>query len=96
MINKYKERRDILVDGLNSIPKISCLKPNGAFYVFCNISETGFSDKEFCDYLLENAGVACAPGTIFGENCKNYVRFCYSSSKEDILEAIEKIREVLQ
>jgi aspartate/methionine/tyrosine aminotransferase len=96
MINKYKERRDILVDGLNSIPKISCLKPNGAFYVFCNISETGFSDKEFCDYLLENAGVACAPGTIFGENCKNYVRFCYSSSKEDILEAIEKIRDVLK
>ncbi len=96
MMQEFRERREIIVDGLNSLPGIKCLKPNGAFYVFPNITKTRLSDKEFCDLMLEQAGVACAPGSIFGEEYNNYVRFCYASSKKDILEGIERMRKVLE
>jgi len=97
MMNKFRERRDVIVEGLNSLPGVHCLKPKGAFYAFSNIKDTGFTDREFFDCMIERAGVACSPGTIFGDNCADYVRFSYASSKkENITEAIERMSSVLK
>src|SRR5262249_50623200 len=63
MVSEFRERRDIFVDGLNSIPGIHCLRPHGAFYLFPNISRLGLLSKEFADRLLDEAGVAVLPGT---------------------------------
>lgn len=96
MINEYKKRRDILVEGLNSLPGVTCLKPKGAFYVFPNIKKTGFTSEEFAELMLTRAGVALTPGPIFGKYGKGYVRLCYTCSTETIMKAIEKMRTVLK
>ncbi len=96
MINTYKERRNILVDGLNSIDGISCLKPAGAFYVFPNIKQTGMDSKTFAFELLRNAGVGVCPGNDFGEAGEGYIRLCYATSTERILEGIKRIKEFVE
>ena len=63
---------------------------------FCNVKNTGFTGKEFADMMLEKAGVACAPGSMFGKNCEDYVRFCYASSKENIVEAMDRMNNILR
>ncbi|MHB0913511.1 MAG: pyridoxal phosphate-dependent aminotransferase [Armatimonadota bacterium] len=95
MMAEYQERRDILVDGLNSIKGISCLKPGGAIYVFPNITGTGLTSEAFSDLMLDKAGVALLPGTNFGQSGKGFVRMCYAVSRERILEGIGRIRGVL-
>jgi aspartate aminotransferase len=95
MMKEYEERRNIMVDGLNSLPGITCLKPNGAFYVFPNIEGTGMDCETFAERMLCFANIALAPGTIFGEHGKGHVRLCYANSKENILQAIERMRKVL-
>lgn len=88
-------RRDVLVDGLNSISGIFCLKPEGAFYVFPNIKQTGLSSKEFADKMLEH-GVCILPGDCFGKNGEGYVRLSYASiSESDIKEALNRIKGAL-
>ncbi len=67
MVAAFEKRRDLMVDGLNDIPGISCLRPKGAFYVFPNITGTGMKSKEFADKLLQDYGVAAISGTSFGE-----------------------------
>jgi aspartate/methionine/tyrosine aminotransferase len=94
MMEEYRARRDILVDGLNSIAGIKCLKPGGAFYVFPNITGTGLTSEQFTDLMLE-AGVALLPGTNFGEAGKGFVRMCYAASRERIEEGIERIRRAV-
>lgn len=95
MMREYKRRRDILVEGLNSIPNISCLLPEGAIYLFANIKKTGLTSQDFCDTMLEEAGVALLPGSNFGQFGEGYVRMCYVNSVENSLEAIEKMKQVL-
>ena len=95
MMNEYRERRDLLVAGLNWIPGIRCLKPGGAIYVFPNISATGLSSEKFADYMLEKAGVALLPGTNFGPGGKGFVRLCCAISKPRIEEGIRRIREAV-
>ncbi len=95
MIDEYKKRRDVIVEGLNSLPGISCLKPKGAFYVFPNITQTGLTSEEFAELMLMQAGVALAPGTVFGEYGQGYVRLCYVNSIQNINKAIERMRVVL-
>ena len=95
MIEAYRRRRDIIVAGLNDIRGIKCLKPGGAFYVFPNIAGTGFTSEEFSTLMLEKAGVATCPGNYFGSAGENYVRFCYANSEENILEAVDRIRQIL-
>jgi len=95
MMDEYIKRRDILVDGLNSIHGIRCLKPGGAFYVFPNITGTGLTSEQFADLMLEKAGVALLPGTNFGEAGKGFVRLCYAVSLERIQEGIERIRKAV-
>jgi len=92
-MQSFRKRRDTIVEGLNSIPGFSCLKPQGAFYVFPNIRGTGKASKELADKLLEENGVACLPGTVFGDAGEGYLRFSYATSIDIINEAIENIRE---
>jgi len=92
---EFKKRRDIIVDGLNAIPGVSCLRPEGAFYVFPNIKSFGKSSKEIADYLLYEAGVACLAGTSFGSYGEGYLRLSYANSVENIEKAIARIKDAL-
>jgi aspartate aminotransferase len=92
MVAEFKRRRDVIVDGMNSIPGFTCLKPHGAFYVFPNIKQLPRSSKEMEQYLLDEAGVAALSGTSFGEFGNGYLRFSYANSVENIKLALEKIR----
>ncbi|RKZ38891.1 MAG: pyridoxal phosphate-dependent aminotransferase [Gammaproteobacteria bacterium] len=95
MKEEYIERCNILVDGLNSINGIKCVKPKGAIYVFPNVSGTGMNGEEFANFSLEKAGVALLPGSNFGEYADDYVRICYANSKKNILKAIEQLKIAL-
>ena len=95
MVEAFRERRDIIVEGLNAIPGIRCLKPRGAFYVFPNIRGTGMDSKTCADFLLSEAGVACLSGTSFGSFGEGYLRFSYANSVENIRKALERIHEAL-
>jgi aspartate aminotransferase len=96
MMQAYKQRRDVLVRGLNSLPRITCLKPEGALYVFPNITETGMTSEEFTDFALEKAGVAILPGNNFGGHGEGFVRLCYVNTLEHIELAIEQLRVALE
>ena len=96
MIEEYRRRRDILVDGLNYLQGVRCLKPKGAFYVFPNIQDTGLSSREFADLMLNEAGVALVPGTVFGEYGEGYVRLTYANSVENIERGIVRMDSVLR
>jgi len=95
MVQEFRNRRDNIVRGLNSLPGVSCLTPRGAFYAFPNITQTGWSSSEFADIMLSEAGVAVAPGPIFGQYAEGYVRLCYANSIEYTNRAIEKMRPIL-
>ncbi len=92
MVAEFKQRRDVIVEGLNAIPGIRCHKPLGAFYVFPNIAATGKSSRVIADLLLNEAGVACLSGTAFGVHGEGYLRFSYANSVENIRIALERIR----
>ncbi|MHA1911647.1 MAG: pyridoxal phosphate-dependent aminotransferase [Candidatus Kariarchaeaceae archaeon] len=92
MMNAFRERRDAIVKGLNDIPNFSCLTPEGAFYAFPNIKATGKTSKEMADFILNEAGVCCLPGSAFGPNGEGYLRLSYATSVEKIKQAIEKIK----
>ena len=92
MVQEFHRRRDVFVDGLNSIPGIHCLKPLGAFYLFPNISGTGLASAEFANRLLNEAGVAALPGTAFGDYGAGYLRFSFANSLSNIESALERIR----
>jgi len=92
MMSEYKNRRDILVSGLNSIPGIRCHLPGGSFYAFPSIQSFGLSSEEFTDYMLEKAGVALLPGSCFGAQGEGFVRLVYASSRKNIEEALSRMR----
>ena len=96
MVQEFRKRRDNIVAGLNSLPGISCLTPKGAFYGFPNITQTGWTSDEFAEIMLSKAGVAIAPGSIFGQHAEGYVRFCYANSIKNTNRAIEKMRPILE
>ncbi|MBD3331336.1 aminotransferase class I/II-fold pyridoxal phosphate-dependent enzyme [candidate division GN15 bacterium] len=95
MVEEFRKRRDVIVDGLNKIDGISCLKPQGAFYVFPNVKELGMTSQEVFDLLLYKAGVAGLPGTAFGKHGEGYIRFSYANSIENIQEALRRIEKIL-
>jgi len=94
MVKEFRKRRDFIVSGLNDIPGFSCTVPNGAFYVFPNVTGTGMPTRELADLLLNEAGVACLSGTAFGSYGEGYLRFSYANSLENISEALGRIRKV--
>jgi aspartate/methionine/tyrosine aminotransferase len=96
MMAEYQKRRDVLVAGLNDIPGIKCVKPEGALYVFPNIANTGMSSEEFADFALEKAGVALLPGSNFGEHGQGFVRLCYVNTLENIELAIKKLAHAIK
>lgn len=89
---EYKRRRDYVVDAIESIPHISCVKPKGTFYIFINVSELGISCEEVAEYLLVNGKIALVPGTAFGKNGKGYVRLSFANSYENLVEACEALK----
>ena len=91
----FQKRRDVIVNGLNSIPGVTCRMPQGAFYVFPNVKSFGRSSNELADYLLKEAGVCLLPGTSFGPMGEGYLRLCYANSIEAIQLALEKMKEAL-
>jgi aspartate/methionine/tyrosine aminotransferase len=96
MVAEFRARRDIIVDSLNAIPGIKCLRPSGAFYVFPDISGTGLSGSELADKLLYEGGVSALSGTAFGQVGKCHLRFSYANSRENILEALKRVRTVVE
>lgn len=95
MREEFMARRDIIVDGLNSIKGFSCIVPLGAFYAFPNIKKTGYSSKDLNELLLYKGGVAALAGTSFGEFGEGYLRFSYANSRDNIKEAIKRIKSVI-
>jgi aspartate aminotransferase len=91
MNEEFKRRRDEMVAGLNSIKGFSCRMPKGAFYVFPNITGTGWPSKKLADAILEQAGVACLSGTSFGAFGEGYLRFSVANSIENIRKALDRI-----
>ena len=83
----------MVVDGINSIPGLNCITPGGAFYVFVNIKKTGMTSESFCEYILEDSGVAILPGTSFGEFGEGFIRICYATSQNEIKNALERIKK---
>jgi aspartate aminotransferase len=91
MCSEFKRRRDVFVAGLNKIKGFSCRMPKGAFYVFPNITRTGWKSKPLADALLEQAGVAALSGTAFGAFGEGYLRFSVANSLENLLQALDRI-----
>jgi aspartate aminotransferase len=91
MRTEFQRRRDVFVAGLNKIKGFSSRVPKGAFYVFPNITKTGWKSKKLADALLEDAGVACLSGTAFGEYGEGYLRFSIANSLENLQQALDRI-----
>jgi aspartate aminotransferase len=96
MMRAFDNRRKIVVEGLNSLPGVSCITPKGAFYAFPNIKGTGWKAKQLANALLDEAGVALIGGPDFGVLGEGYIRVSYANSEENILRAIERIGAFLQ
>jgi aspartate aminotransferase len=96
MVAEFRRRRDAFCAGLNSLPGFQCPIPEGAFYVFPNVTGTGRSSKELADALLTEAGVACLGGGAFGEYGEGYLRFSIANSYENLMSAVERIRAFLK
>ena len=96
MVAAFRERRDVIVNGLNQIPGFRCAQPAGAFYVFPNVEDTGMSSKAVADYLLEGAGVAVLGGAGFGRYGEGYIRLSYANSIANIQRALERIEQAVR
>lgn len=95
MVAEFRRRRDVIVEGLNQIPGVSCKMPRGAFYAFPNITGTGMSSREVADLLLYEAGVAALAGTSFGAFGEGYIRLSYANSIANIEEALRRMSTAL-
>jgi aspartate/methionine/tyrosine aminotransferase len=93
MVTAFHRRRDLLVDGLNAIEGISCLRPRGAFYAFANITGLKKTSKECETILLEEFGVAALAGTSFGAYGEGYLRFSYANSQENLEKALGRVED---
>ena len=95
MVAEFRARRDLVVDGLNAIPGIRCLMPEGAFYVFPNVSGTGLTGAELADRLLHEAGVCVLAGTAFGREGRDHIRISYANSRDNLRQALARIADVV-
>jgi aspartate/methionine/tyrosine aminotransferase len=93
MREEFQRRRGMFVTHLNKIQGFACRMPRGAFYVFPNITGTGWKSKPLADALLEEVGVACLSGTSFGEFGEGYLRFSIANSMENLSKALERIEQ---
>ncbi|MBV9329026.1 MAG: pyridoxal phosphate-dependent aminotransferase [Chloroflexi bacterium] len=95
MLQEFTARRSAIVGGLNQLPGVRCLEPDGAFYAFPNITGTGIASRALADRLLQEAGVACLSGTAFGDYGEGFIRFSYANSLPNIEDALERMRKLL-
>ena len=95
MVEKFTQRRDLIYKLLNELPGVECSLPGGAFYAFPKVINTGMDGNEFARRCMHEAGVAIVPGTSFGRPAKDYVRFSFAASRDNISEALEKIKKML-
>jgi len=95
MIDEFHKRRDVIIEGLNRIPGVSCVEPGGAFYAFPNITALERPSEDVAQFLLDRAGVACLAGSTFGPNGEGYLRFSYANSIEAIRDALDAIEATL-
>ncbi len=95
MVNEFKKRRDVIVDGLNAIGGITCIKPLGSFYVFPNVTQLPLPCEELADYLMDEVGVALLPGTAFGKYGDGYLRLSYANSLDNINDALSRIQSAI-
>jgi aspartate/methionine/tyrosine aminotransferase len=96
MVAEFRARRDLVVDGLNSIPGVTCLRPAGAFYAFPNIAGTGLTGAELAEKLLKEGGVSVLAGTAFGHVGVDHLRLSYANSRPNLEEAIRRMRSVIE
>ena len=94
MVKEFARRREQFVRDLNRVPGFRCAPPEGAFYAWVNISDTGSRAEEICRIMLDDAGVAAIPGAAFGASGKDFVRFSFASSTATLQEAVERILKV--
>jgi aspartate aminotransferase len=94
MVAEFKRRRDLIVEGLNRLPGVSCRSPRGAFYVFPNVKALGRPSGEIAETLLNEAGVAALGGTAFGEYGEGHLRLSYANSEANLKMALERMRPV--
>ena len=95
MLTEFRARRDLIVAGLNDLPGVECIVPQGAFYAFPRITGTGHGADDLADLLLNDAGVACLSGTAFGRHGEGHLRLSYANSRENISRALESMGEAL-
>jgi aspartate/methionine/tyrosine aminotransferase len=94
MVAEFGKRREQFARDLNRVPSFRCAPPEGAFYAWVNVADTGLSAEEICRIMLEEAGVAAIPGAAFGPSGKDFVRFSFASSTATLKEAVERILKV--
>jgi aspartate/methionine/tyrosine aminotransferase len=95
MVEEFRRRRDVLVAGLNRLPGVSCVRPDGAFYAFPNVSRITGDDAHLAKWLLEEAHVGCLGGSCFGPGGKGYLRFSYATALPQIELALERMEKAL-
>ncbi|MDC0200433.1 pyridoxal phosphate-dependent aminotransferase [Candidatus Pelagibacter sp.] len=95
MMKEFTYRRNLIHKLLNNLPGVECSLPGGAFYAFPNVKGTGMSGTEFAKKCMYEAGVATVPGTAFGSNAEDFVRFSFAASEDNISEALENIKKML-
>ncbi|QNM04589.1 pyridoxal phosphate-dependent aminotransferase [Qiania dongpingensis] len=91
MLGEYTRRRRMIVDGLNAIKGISCVAPKGTFYAFANMKGANMCSDEFCNRLIDEAGLVVIPGDAFGEYGEGYVRMSFAVSDETIIEGLNRL-----
>jgi len=96
MVEEFRARRELVVEGLNAIPGFDCRQPSGAFYVFPDVSGTGLDGAALADRLLNEVGVCVLAGTAFGVVGRDHVRISYANSRENLTEALARIRTVVE
>lgn len=96
MVAEYEKRRNYMVDALNQLPGCSCIMPDGAFYIFVNVTGTGLSPDEFCRLMIDEVGVSMTPGHVFGDMGKDFVRVSYANSMENLKLAVSLMKDVLE
>jgi aspartate aminotransferase len=94
MVGEFARRRDQFIRDLNRVAGFRCAAPEGAFYAWVNVADTGTTAEELCRIMLEEGGVAGIPGAAFGPSGAEFVRFSFASSTATLKEAVERIQRV--
>jgi len=91
MVEEYRRRRDVLIEGICKIPGFSIVPPRGAFYAFVNIKDWGMTSVQVAEKLLKEVQVATTPGSAFGDSGEGYLRISFASNMQDIKEALGRL-----